>query len=107
MEKDYGKEFEDGKFWKKIKKFAKEIPFAKQALEMYYCFVDSNTPLWVKSSIIIPLGYFISPIDAIPDFLPIVGWTDDAGVIAGVYTLIKSYVTEEHTRKAEEFLKSL
>ncbi len=104
MSNKYEDDFSEGEFIKLIKKVAKVVPFSKDALSMYYCFRDEETPLWVKTSIVGALGYFICPIDAIPDAIPIVGWLDDAGVISAAYGVIKSYIKEEHIRKAEEFL---
>ncbi len=102
MDKKYEEEFSEKSFWKLLKKVAKKIPFTLQMLEMYYCLTDPKTPLWVKTTIIAPLGYFISPLDAIPDIIPIVGWTDDAGVIMAAYKIIRSHITEEHTIKAKK-----
>lgn len=59
---------------------------------MYYCLQDPNTPLWVKVIIIAALGYFISPIDAVPDVLPFVGYGDDATAIAGAFSAIASNI---------------
>ena len=106
MSNKYEENFSEGEFIKLIKKVAGIVPFSKDALSMYYCFRDEETPLWVKTSIVGALGYFICPIDAIPDAMPIVGWLDDAGVISAAYSVIKSYVKEEHIKKAEEFLKN-
>ena len=57
-------------------------------------------PAWAKASIIGALGYLISPIDLIPDVIPVVGFTDDAGVIAAVLLLIKAYIKDEHRARA-------
>ena len=104
MSNKYEDDFSEGEFIKLIRKVAGIVPFAKDAVSMYYCFTDDDTPIWVKTSIVGALGYFICPIDAIPDAMPIVGWLDDAGVISAAYAVIKSYIKEEHIRKAEEFL---
>src|SRR5574344_920364 len=82
MSNKYEDDFSEGEFIKLIRKVAGIVPFSKDALSMYYCFRDEETPLWVKTSIVGALGYFICPIDAIPDAIPIVGWLDDAGVIS-------------------------
>lgn len=103
----YSKENEDlvtQKFWTKVKKFAGKIPFTKDAVAMYYCAVDAKTPLWAKGIAFGALAYFISPIDAIPDALLGLGFTDDAAIIAAGIKAIAGQVTDEHKEKAEAFL---
>lgn len=90
-------------FWSKTKKFAGKIPFTREAIAMYYCAMDAKTPLWAKGIAFGALAYFISPIDAIPDALIGLGFTDDAAVIAAGIKAIAGQVKEEHKQKAEEF----
>ncbi|PKA24817.1 hypothetical protein CH381_18850 [Leptospira sp. mixed culture ATI2-C-A1] len=91
-------------FWKKIKETGQKIPFLKDVIAMYYCLLDENTSLSVKASIALALVYFISPVDAIPDIILGLGFTDDAGVIATTLLLIKSQLKPEHYAKANESL---
>ncbi|MHA6529969.1 YkvA family protein [Paenibacillus sp. BAC0078] len=90
-------------FWSKTKKFAGKIPFTKDAVAMYYCAVDAKTPLWAKGIAFGALAYFISPIDAIPDALIGLGFTDDAAIIAAGVRAIAGQVTDEHRQKSEAF----
>ena len=90
--------------WRNFTKIGYDIMF--QVLCMYYCFVDPNTPVWVKGLIVPAIVYLISPIDAIPDFLP-GGFVDDGAVIAGVFKAIEMHITEEHKRQASETLKGM
>lgn len=92
-------------FWSKTKKFAGKVPFTREAVAMYYCALDAKTPLWAKGIAFGALAYFISPIDAIPDALIGLGFTDDAAVIAAGIKAIAGQVKEEHKQKAEEFFK--
>ena len=104
----YSKENEDivtRNFWTKTKKVAGKIPFTKEAIAMYYCAVDSKTPLWAKGIAFGALAYFISPIDAIPDALLGLGFTDDAAIIAAGIKAIAGQVKDEHRDKAEAFFK--
>ncbi|WP_152391988.1 YkvA family protein [Paenibacillus guangzhouensis] len=91
-------------FWTKTKKFAGKIPFTKDAVAMYYCAVDAKTPLWAKGIAFGALAYFISPMDAIPDVLVGLGFTDDAAVIVAGIKAISSQITDEHREQAEKFL---
>lgn len=105
----YSKENEDivtRNFWTKTKKFAGKIPFTKDAIAMYYCAVDSKTPLWAKGIAFGALAYFISPVDAIPDALLGLGFTDDAAIIAAGIKAIAGQVTDEHRDKAEAFFNA-
>ncbi|WNS45941.1 YkvA family protein [Paenibacillus sp. MMS20-IR301] len=93
-------------FWSKTRKVAGKIPFTKDAVAMYYCAIDAKTPLWAKGIAFGALAYFISPVDAIPDALIGLGFTDDAAVIAAGIRAIAGQVKEEHREKAEEFFET-
>ncbi|ULO05590.1 DUF1232 domain-containing protein [Paenibacillus sp. 19GGS1-52] len=90
-------------FWSKTKRVVGKIPFTKDAIAMYYCAVDAKTPLWAKGIAFGALAYFISPVDAIPDVLIGLGFTDDAAVIAAGIRALSGQVTDEHKEKSEVF----
>jgi uncharacterized membrane protein YkvA (DUF1232 family) len=92
-------------FWEHIRRFAAHVPFLKQVLELYYAAIDHATPAWVKASIAGAIAYFILPFDVIPDFIPVIGMADDAGVIFAAYKALASHITQEHTRKAQEWIE--
>ena len=71
---------------------------------MYYTMLDTKTPVWAKITIIAALAYFIIPIDAIPDFTPVVGFADDAGAIAAALGTVSTVMTDEHRQKALDAL---
>jgi uncharacterized membrane protein YkvA (DUF1232 family) len=91
-------------FWRKLRRVAAHIPFAEDALAAYYCALDRDTPLSVKASLIGALAYFILPMDAIPDMLPVLGFTDDAAVLATALKLVASHIRPEHRDAAREKL---
>lgn len=68
----FSKAYSDDGFWDKVKGYAKVAGenVLEPALKMYYAALDSDTPIWAKTAIFTALGYFISPIDAIPDLIP-------------------------------------
>ncbi|HBS46492.1 MAG TPA: DUF1232 domain-containing protein, partial [Paenibacillus sp.] len=68
----------------------------KDAIALNYCAVDAKTPLWAKGIAFGALAYFISPIDAIPDAILGLGFTDDAAIIAAGIKAISGQVTNEH-----------
>lgn len=80
----YKDEFSEPKFWTKLNKFAKRagVKVVYTALLMFYAYRKKSTPTWAKNIILGCLGYLLSPIDAIPDLTPLIGFTDDFGVLA-------------------------
>lgn len=103
----YTKNYSDDAFWGKIKNYAKQAgkSVLEPALKMYFALNDKDTPLWAKTTIVGALGYFISPIDAIPDLLPVVGYTDDVGVLVAALAVVSAYIKEEHKEKAQQILQ--
>ena len=65
---------------------------------------NPKTPVWAKTAIIGALGYFISPIDAIPDIMPVVGYTD-VGVLAAATAAVATYIDEDVKKKAKDKMK--
>jgi len=104
---EYSKEFSDEGFWQKVKKYAlvagKEV--IEKALTLYYCMQDKDTPAWAKAIILSAVGYFILPLDAIPDFVPIVGYADDLGALVAASGMVALHIKEGHINKAKEKLK--
>jgi uncharacterized membrane protein YkvA (DUF1232 family) len=50
------------------------------------------------------LAYFVLPIDAVPDMLPLFGYTDDAAVLATALRLVASHIRPEHREAAQRAL---
>lgn len=103
---EYASQYSDDRFWRKIRNHAKSAgrKVLEQALKMYYSAIDPGTPLWAKTTIYGALGYFISPIDAIPDLLPVVGYSDDIGVLIAAATAVAVYIKDEHVQRARATL---
>lgn len=99
------KQYVEESFWKKMKKVAAKIPFAKEAVAMYYCATDANTPSRAKLIAFGALAYLILPFDLIPDFILALGYTDDAAAFWFAYKSISIHITDEHRQRAEEWLK--
>jgi uncharacterized membrane protein YkvA (DUF1232 family) len=77
------------------------------ALLLYYAFKRQDLPAWARSIVIGVIGYLLSPIDSIPDITPIVGYTDDLGVLSYALVLIAAYVNDEVRAKAKSRLLKL
>jgi uncharacterized membrane protein YkvA (DUF1232 family) len=105
-ENEFSNEYSDEEFWNKVKKYAKVVGenVLEPALKMYYSATDADTPAWAKTTIYGALGYFISPIDAIPDITPVIGYTDDFGVLFAAVSVTAAYIKEEHIKKAKTTL---
>lgn len=101
---EFSKEFSDDNFWNKVKKYAVKAgkTVIIQALTMYHTMQDKDTPLWAKGVIVGALGYFIVPLDAIPDITPVVGYGDDCGALAMAMATVAVYIKPEHRQKAED-----
>ena len=95
------------RFWKKLKQVVSKLPFAEDLLAAYYCAFDRATPLHVKATLVGAIAYFVLPVDAIPDVLPVIGFTDDAAVLAAALRLMASHVTPEHRTVAREKLTAM
>lgn len=92
-------------FWAKAKTAANRIPFMDEVVAAYYCALDPQTPPKVRGILLAALGYFILPLDTIPDFLLGFGLTDDIAVLTAAYTAVKSHITEDHRKAAKDALK--
>lgn len=105
----YEKKFSEDGFWNKIKKNAAQIgvKIIYQALQLYYVTKQPNCPTKVKVGIYGVLGYLISPIDVISDFIPLMGYTDDASVIAAAIVLAQLYITDEVRLQAKEKIRDI
>lgn len=76
------------------------------ALLMYYAFMRPQTPAWAKRIVIGAFVYLFSPIDAIPDLTPIIGYTDDMGVMLYGLVLIAAYINEDVRNSAKKKLEA-
>ena len=93
------------RFWIKLKKVAAGVPFVEDLLAAYYCAFDKDTPRHVQVALLGALAYFILPFDFIPDMLPVLGFTDDAAVLATAIRLVANHITDDHRFAARAALK--
>lgn len=90
-------------FLDKVKRFVEKVPFTKDLVSLYFCMVDTQTPVYAKGIVAAALTYFLSPADAIPDIVAAIGFTDDATVIALTLRTLSVHVTREHRQQADAF----
>lgn len=74
-------------------------------LLLFYTLQKPLTPGWARATIVGALGYFISPLDAIPDITPVVGFADDLGALALAITAVAMFIDDEVKQKAKTKLK--
>lgn len=99
----YASFFTDDKFWSKLARAFKKagIKVVYAALVLFYSLQDPRISKRDKLLILGALGYFILPLDLIPDFLPAVGFSDDlAALLLAVYK-VRQCITPEVKDKAE------
>lgn len=94
-------------FWPKLARVLARVPFAEDAIAAYYCAFDPATPLKVKGIPLAALAYFILPVDALPDFILGLGFTDDMAVLFTAIGMIRNHMTEAHRDKAKAALEKL
>jgi uncharacterized membrane protein YkvA (DUF1232 family) len=92
-------------FWVKLRRVGAGLPFAEDLLAAYYCAFDRDTPLQVKAALLGALAYFVLPFDVIPDVLPVIGFTDDAAVLATAIRLVAGSITPAHRAAARAALE--
>jgi uncharacterized membrane protein YkvA (DUF1232 family) len=84
----------------KAKKLKKEIA------ALYYAYQHPQLHLMPKIIILFTLGYSMSPIDLIPDFIPVLGYLDDLIIIPALISisikLIPAEIIEESRKRAEQ-----
>ena len=95
------------RFWRKLGAAAAQVPFAEDLLAAYYCAFDRATPVQVKGTLVAAIAYFVLPFDAVPDFIPLLGFTDDAAVLMTALKLVSSHMRPEHRDAARGKLEEL
>lgn len=102
----YIDKFSESQFWNKLQHYAHKagIKTAYSALLLFFAYRRRDTPLWAKNIILGALGYFLTPIDAIPDLTPVLGYTDDLGVLAFGLVTIAAYIDDQVRENARKQL---
>lgn len=87
-------DYSEGGFWRKVTAFGRFAgrEVIEKALWLYYAAERSDTPRWAKATVYGALAYFILPVDAVPDILPVAGYSDDLAVLVVAVTTIGFYV---------------
>jgi uncharacterized membrane protein YkvA (DUF1232 family) len=106
MDNNYSSYYNEKSLFAKIKKFS--ISAGQQViyvvLLLYYLMKSPHVDVKTKLTIAAALGYFILPTDAIPDLAPLIGFTDDLGVLIFVLLQISKSITPEIRLQARQKL---
>ncbi|WP_127091291.1 YkvA family protein [Aquabacter cavernae] len=94
-------------FWRKLQRNAAAVPFAEDAVTAYFAAFDRDTPLKVRAGLMGALAYFLMPADMVPDFLPVLGFGDDAAVLIGAIKLLASNIQPHHRDAARATLDDM
>lgn len=96
--------YSEQSFWEKLAGYAKKAgrEVVEKALLLYYAAQEEATPKWAKATIAAALGYFIVPLDAVTDLAPIIGYTDDLGVLALAVATVAVYINDTVRVKTAE-----
>ncbi|MDE7064348.1 MAG: DUF1232 domain-containing protein [Desulfovibrionaceae bacterium] len=99
----YVSDYSAEKLWAKLKGVAVTVGCEgiRNVLRLFYALEAPNIPKKVKMVIYGALGYFISPLDVIPDVIPVVGFTDDLGVLAAAVAFVSLYITPDVKARAD------
>jgi uncharacterized membrane protein YkvA (DUF1232 family) len=102
----YRRFFSERNFWSVIGRFAQRlgIKTVYTALLMYYAYRRKETPFWAKNIVIGVLGYLLTPLDFLPDLTPIIGFTDDIGLLSFGLVTIASFINQDVRNQAREKL---
>lgn len=94
-------------FWTKVRRTLGRVPFVEEAVAAYFCAIDRDTPLRVKAILMGALAYFVVPTDMIPDFIAVLGFTDDAAVFYAALRVVAPHIKDRHRDRAREALDGI
>lgn len=87
------------------RQLARRLPFSEDVLAAYHCVRDPQTSKRVKFTLLAALAYFVMPVDAVPDIVPLLGFTDDAAVMAAAIAAVRGSILPEHREAARAMLE--
>ncbi len=90
--------YSEGAFKRKLGAIAGLEQLVQAAKQVHALIRDPATPVWVKGMCIAVLGYLILPTDAVADFIPVLGYSDDLAALTAAITTIAAHLP----KKAED-----
>ncbi|TCL72794.1 YkvA family protein [Rhizobium sp. BK251] len=92
------------KFWPTFRRAVRQIPFSRDVVAAFYCALDPQTPTRVRGILLAALGYFVMPVDVIPDIFAVIGFSDDIAVLSAAFAMISGHIRERHYEAADSAL---
>ena len=89
----------------KLKEKARELKYNLSAL--YLAYKRKDVSIYAKAVIIITIGYALSPIDLIPDFIPVIGYLDDIIIVPFFIYLALKLIPKEIMDECREEAKDM
>lgn len=95
------------KFWRTLKRSARQMPFMQDVVAAYYVALDNRTPLKARGMLLAALAYFVLPVDLVPDFIVGFGFTDDVAVLTAAIGALRAHITPAHREMARSALEDI
>ena len=105
----YEQHYNDSSFLDKVTKYGKLIGITAlyKAVQLWFVLQKPDVPAGTKAVIMGALGYLITPLDFLPDLLPVLGYTDDMVAITFALIKVQGYIDEEVERKSKRLLTKI
>lgn len=100
----YAKEYSEEGFWEKALDVLKVVgaKVIYEVLLLFYAAQNPNCPMNIKTAIYATLGYFISPLDLIPDITPVIGFSDDIMAIGAALAMAHMFIDDNVSQQAKD-----
>lgn len=100
----FGRHHSEQGFWRKVTRLPRSASgeILERALLLWSILVDRGTPAWARVAIVACLGYFVAPMDAVPDFVPVVGLADDLSAMVLLLARLEHLATEKARERAKD-----
>ena len=92
-------------FWEKLLKLAGRIPFAEDLAAAWFCIIDPTTPGRVRGVLLAALAWFVVPASVMPEFVVILGFTNEIAVTAIAVRMVRKHLKERHYVQARAALR--
>ena len=105
----YEQHYNESSFLDKVTKYGKLIGINAlyKAVQLWFVLQKPDVPAGTKAVIMGALGYLITPLDFLPDLLPVLGYTDDIVAITFALIKVQGYIDEEVERKSKKLLTKI
>ncbi len=105
---DYAENYSESRLWSKLRKVAKKAgkPVVQLVLTLFYVLAAADVSVKHKTLILGALGYFVLPLDLLPDVLVGIGYADDLTALLTVYNAVKQNITPAITAQVDAKLRA-